>query len=195
MVIENSTFTLQIVIFLNLTLKGIKFIFLEGTEPMDSKTVHNLLIKEMKELYASEHHLSKLLPQMAQAADHTELKSAFEKCLAKTKGHTIRLEITFEMLGLNPSRKACKAMRDVVLQGTKVVEKYREDRVKDAALISAAQGIGHYKITDYGTAYTFANILGNHDIADLFQHMLTEEKQVHEHLAEIAQKINSPIAV
>jgi ferritin-like metal-binding protein YciE len=160
---------------------------------MDIKTVHNLLIKEMKELYDFEHHLSKLLPQMAQAANHTELKSAFEEYLAKTKGHAVRLEIAFEMLGLNPSRKACKAMRDIALQGTKMVEKYREDRVKDGALISAAQGIGHDKITAYGTAYTFADILGNHDIADLFQYMLTEENQVHEYLTEIAQKINSQI--
>jgi ferritin-like metal-binding protein YciE len=178
-------------------LKRIKFTFptQKEIEPMDIKTIYSLLLQEMKTLYDVEHQLNKVLPQMAQAAGSTALNNTFEKYLAKTKGHAIRLEIAFEMLGLNPSRRTCKAMTDLVLQSTEVVGKYRDDNLKDAALISVAQQIEHYKITGYRTAYTFATILSNRDMADLFQYMLNEEKQIHKDLIEIAQKIDSQTPV
>ena len=47
--------------------------------------------------------------------------------------------------------------------------------VKDAALIAAAQGVAHYKVSAYGTARAFAQYLGHEEAARLLQETLIEE--------------------
>ena len=42
-----------------------------------------------------------------------------------------------------------------------------DDDTKDAAIIAAAQRVEHYEIAGYGTARTYANLLGESEAAEL----------------------------
>ncbi len=44
-------------------------------------------------------------------------------------------------------------------------------------LIAAAQPVEHYEIAGYGTARTYANLLGDNQAAELLEETLEEEKE------------------
>ena len=50
-----------------------------------------------------------------------------------------------------------------------------EPAAKDAALIAAGQKVEHYEIAGYGTARTFAQVLGLKEVATLLEASLKEE--------------------
>ena len=60
----------------------------------------------------------------------------------------------------------------------------------DAALIGAAQKVEHYEIAGYGTARTYAELLGKKQWARLLQETLDEEKETDQKLNQLAGKIN-----
>jgi ferritin-like metal-binding protein YciE len=157
---------------------------------MSMKTLQDLFIDEVRDVYDAEHQLTKALPKMAKAAANEELKAAFEEHLQQTEGHITRLESVFELVDRKPTRKTCKAMKGLVEEGSEVIEEDGDEAVKDAALIGAAQRVEHYEIAAYGTLRTFAETLGIQKAVDLLQQTLDEEKQTDENLTALASTIN-----
>ncbi len=153
-------------------------------------SLNELLIDELKDLYNAETQLTKALPKMAKAASHKELKAAFQEHLEETKAQIERLERVMELLDATPKGKKCKAMEGLIEEGEEKIELNAEPAVKDAALIGAAQKVEHYEIAGYGTARTFAEILGQSEVAELLQATLDEESATDEKLTELAETIN-----
>jgi ferritin-like metal-binding protein YciE len=60
----------------------------------------------------------------------------------------------------------------------------------DAALISAAQRVEHYEMAAYGTVRSYAQLLGQTEVAKLLEETLEEEKAADQKLTSIAQKVN-----
>src|SRR5215212_8515675 len=150
-------------------------------------SLQELLVEELKDLYDAEHQLTKALPKMAQAATNPQLQSAFNQHLTETEGHVTRLEQVFQALGEQPSRKTCKAMKGLVEEGSEVIEEKMDPEVKDAALIASAQRVEHYEIAGYGAARTFAQTLGQNDVAQMLQQILNEEGNADKKLTQIAE--------
>lgn len=153
---------------------------------MKLTTLQDLLVEELKDLYSAENQLVKALPRMAKAANSPELKEAFENHLLETETQVARLEQIFERLGIKPGRKKCKAMEGLVAEGKETISEDAEPMVHDAALIGAAQRVEHYEIAAYGTARTFATLVGDDETAELLQLSLDEEGQADKKLTEIA---------
>ncbi|HSI84666.1 MAG: ferritin-like domain-containing protein [Candidatus Methylacidiphilales bacterium] len=153
-------------------------------------TLEQLLVHELKDLYSAETQLVKALPKMAKAATSPKLKAGFEKHLAETEVHVTRLEEIMEKLGASPRGKSCAAMKGLVEEGSETIAEDAEAAVKDAALIAAAQRVEHYEIAGYGTARTFAQLLGHKDVAKTLQTTLDEEGATDHALTKLAQTIN-----
>jgi ferritin-like metal-binding protein YciE len=145
-----------------------------------------LLLHELQDLYSAEKQLVTALPKMAKGASSAELKQAFETHLEQTKGHVDRLETIFEKLELSAGRHKCKAMEGLIEEGSELLKEDAEEAIRDAALIGAAQRVEHYEIAGYGTARTFAEMLGYTDAAELLQQTLDEEKETDQSLTELA---------
>ncbi len=153
---------------------------------MKLKTLQDLYVSELKDLYSAENQLLKAIPKMAKAATAPELKKAFEGHLEQTRGQVKRLEAIFEELDVSPKGKKCKAMEGLVEEGSEMVEEDAEPAVKDAGLIAAAQRVEHYEMAGYGTARTFATLLGHAKAAKLLQQTLDEETETDQKLTELA---------
>jgi ferritin-like metal-binding protein YciE len=153
---------------------------------MKMKTLEDLLVHELKDLYAAEKQLTKALPKMAKAATHEELRKAFQEHLKETENHVKRLEEIFTQLQLSSRGAKCKAMEGLVEEGKEILAEDMEDDVRDAALICAAQRVEHYEMAGYGCARTFARDLGHHEVAEMLQQTLEEEAAADEKLTEIA---------
>ncbi len=154
------------------------------------ENLRELLVHELKDLYSAETQLLKALPKMAKAATDEDLVAAFEEHLEQTQGQVERLDRIFELLEEKPRGKTCEAMKGLITEGQEVISEDATDEVKDAALIAAAQKVEHYEIAGYGTVRTFANLLGEREIADLLQETLDEEGETDKKLTEIAEALN-----
>ena len=60
----------------------------------------------------------------------------------------------------------------------------------DAGLIAAAQRVEHYEIAAYGSARTYAELLGEREAVRLLSETLEEEKAADSKLSQVAKKIN-----
>lgn len=157
---------------------------------MAVESLSELFVEQLRDLYDAEHQLIKALPKMAQGASSDELRQGFEEHLEQTKGHAQRIEQIFEQLGEKAKGKKCKAMEGLVKEGSETLEEDMNEDVKDAALIAAAQRVEHYEIAGYGTARTFANLLGEREAASLLEQTLQEEKETDAKLTQLAEGIN-----
>ncbi|MGH9530318.1 MAG: ferritin-like domain-containing protein [Terriglobales bacterium] len=156
---------------------------------MADKSLKDLYLDELRDLYNAENQLVKALPKMAKAATSEELSSGFEEHLEQTKGHVQRLEQIFESLGESPKGKKCAGMEGLVKEGSELPDDF-EGAVLDAGLISAAQRVEHYEIATYGTVIAFAELLGESEQQSLLSETLQEEKETDQKLTELSKEIN-----
>ena len=155
------------------------------------RTLHALLVDEIKDLYFAENQLVKALPKMAKTAANLDLKAGFTGHLAQTRGHVTRLTQALKILGLPAKGKTCHAMLGLIAEGGEAIELKAPPAVRDAALIGAAQRVEHYEMAAYGTARAFAELLGENQIASLLQENLDEEGATNKKLIEIASTVNA----
>ena len=150
--------------------------------------LRELLNEQIQDLYSGENQIIEALPTMIEAARDDELKSALKEHLEETKTQKKRLEKIAEELGTDPDGEKCKGMEGIIEEGEELVEKEaEEDDVRDAAIIAAAQRVEHYEMAGYGTARTYARMLGHTDIASMLQETLDEEQNADEKLTRIAE--------
>jgi ferritin-like metal-binding protein YciE len=162
---------------------------------MAMKTLQDLFVHELKDLYSAEKQLTEALPKMAKAAHAPELKNAFTMHLEETQKQLERVHGLLQELGENPGRKKCTAMEGLIEEGAHVIKEKAAPAVKDAALIAAAQRVEHYEISGYGTARAFAETLGHKQAAKILDQILDEESATNEKLNTLATGQINPAAL
>ncbi len=130
-----------------------------GLFTRDIKTMDDLFVHQLQDIYYAEKQLVKALPKMAEKADDNQLKQGFLSHLEQTKGHVTRLEQVFQMHGVTPKAVTCPAIDGIIEEADEVAGEVADKQVLDAALINAAQAVEHYEITRYGTLVTWAKRL------------------------------------
>ena len=75
------------------------------------RTLIELFIHELRDLYDAEHQVVDALPKMAEAAESDDLRAAFEEHLGQSRTHIERLERAFKHLDRKPTRKTCAHLR------------------------------------------------------------------------------------
>jgi ferritin-like metal-binding protein YciE len=151
------------------------------------KTLKDLFLDELADMYDSEHRLTKALPKLAKAALSPDLKAAFEDHLAETEGHIDRIDRVFAAFDERPKTKKCEAIVGLLKEGDELASENKGEVTLDAALISAAQKVEHYEIASYGCLVEWAELLGNTEAADLLEQTLGEEKGADEALTQLAR--------
>jgi len=145
-------------------------------------------VDELRDLLDAEKQLLKALPKMAKAAEHKDLKAAFEEHLEETEGQVGRLEQVFELFEKEPRGKKCKAMEGLVAESAEIIE----EEEGDAALICGAQKAEHYEIASYGSLIAWARLLGEEEAVELLEENLEQEKGADEKLTDLAESVINP---
>lgn len=158
---------------------------------MKPNSLRELYIEQLKDLYDAEHQIIKALPKMIEAAQAEELRDALNEHLDVTKEQAGRIEQIFKNLGEKPKAEKCKGMQGVIQEGNDLVTKIENEDVRDAAIIASAQRVEHYEIAGYGTARTYAELLGEQDARELLQQTLNEEEEADQVLTNLAGDINT----
>lgn len=153
---------------------------------MAVKTIDDMFLSELQDIYHAEKQLTRALPKMAKAASSPELKQAFESHLEETKGQIDRLEQVFQLLDKRSRGKKCEAMEGLIEEAKEQMEEIEDPAVLDCALVIAAQKVEHYEIAGYGSMHALAKALGQTEIAALLSETLSEEKAADEKLTKLA---------
>jgi ferritin-like metal-binding protein YciE len=160
----------------------------------DEKTLDDLFLDTLKDIYYAEKQIVKTLPKMAKAAQDPALKAGFEKHLGETEGHIERLEQVFELIGKPARGKTCDAILGIIEEGKSIIEDYKGTVSLDAGLIAAGQAVEHYEMARYGTLRTWAQQLGMTEAVKLFEATLNEEKATDAALTKLSATDNRKAA-
>ena len=153
---------------------------------MAIKTIDDLFLHELSDIYSAEKQLTKALPKLARASTNPALRAAFEAHLEETQGQVERIDQIVEILDLRLKRIKCAAMEGLVEESREVIESMDKGPLRDAALIGGAQKVEHYEIASYGTLCALAKQLGHTDAVKLLKATLDEEKATDEKLTLLA---------
>ena len=157
----------------------------------DIKTMDDLFVHTLRDIYYAEKQIVQALPQMIHKASDPQLKQGFRTHLGETKQHVTRLEQVFRLHGQEPRMVDCPTIDGIIDEAEDVAGEVEDKSVLDAALIAAAQAVEHYEITRYGTLIAWAKELGRNDCAALLQQNLDEEKAADKKLTAMAEsKLN-----
>ena len=151
------------------------------------KTMEDLFLDSVADMYYAEKQLVKALPKMAKAATDDDLRSAFESHLAETEGHVRKLEDVFAGFGQNPKSKKCRAILGIIDEAEEIISENRKSPTINAALIFAGQKAEHYEIASYGGLRDWARGLGKPEAARVLDAILGEEKAADSKLTELAE--------
>jgi ferritin-like metal-binding protein YciE len=157
-----------------------------------TKTLDDLFLDTLKDIYFAEKQILKALPKMARAAQSEEGKAGFIQHRDETQGQIERLEQVFELLGKTARGKTCEAIQGIIAEGEEIMEEFKGSPALDAGLISSAQAVEHYEIARYGTLIAWANQLGLKDAVPLLKANLSEEEATDKKLTQLAQAQANP---
>ena len=155
--------------------------------PAKQKTLEDLFLTTLKDVYYAEKQILRALPKMTKATDSDELRQAFEQHCTETDGQIQRLEQVFEQIGKRASGKTCEAIQGIIAEGQEIMEEYAESDALDAGILASAQAIEHYEISRYGTLKSWAQQLGMTEAVTLIEETLAEEKKTDQLLTQIAE--------
>ncbi|MBB4226821.1 YciE/YciF ferroxidase family protein [Rhizobium mongolense] len=154
---------------------------------MAAKTLNDLFVDTLKDIYFAEKQILKALPKMARAAQSEEGKAGFLKHRDETESQIERLVQVFEIIGKPARGKTCEAIQGIIAESEEIIEEFKGSAALDAGLISAAQAVEHYEIARYGTLIAWAKQLGLKDAIPLLQASLAEEEATDKKLTQLAQ--------
>ena len=158
-----------------------------GLFTKDIKTMNDLFVHQLQDIYYAEKQLVKALPKMAEKATDKQLKQGFLTHLDETRTHVQRLEQVFQMHGAEVKAVNCPAIDGIIKEANEVIGDVEDKDVLDAAIIAAAQAVEHYEIARYGSLIAWAKQLGRDDCASVLAETLEEEKAADDKLTEVAE--------
>ena len=158
-----------------------------GLFSKDIKTMDDLFVHTLQDIYYAEQQIAKSLPDMMEKASNPALKTAFKSHLEETKVQIKRIEEVFRMHGVEAKGVNCPAIDGIIEESQEIAGEVEDKKVLDAALLASAQAVEHYEITRYGTLIAWAKELGRADCAAVLQKNLDEEKATDKKLTSLAE--------
>jgi len=159
---------------------------------MAEKTLDDLFLDTLKDIYYAEKQILKALPKMARASQSEEGKAAFLKHKEQTEGQIERLQQVFELLGKPARGKTCEAIQGIIAEAEEIIDEFKGSVALDAGLISSAQAVEHYEIARYGTLKSWAGQLGLKDAIPLLDANLQEELETDQLLTQLGEASANP---
>src|SRR5579863_2635754 len=158
-----------------------------GLFTRDIKSMDDLFVHTLRDIYYAEKQIVKALPDMVEKATDPQLKQGFQTHLRETENHVKRLEQAFDLIGKEAQGVDCPAIDGIIKEANEVAGEVDKKQVMDAALIAAAQAVEHYEMTRYGTLIAWAKQLGRNDAVTLLNQTLEEEKATDKKLTSVAE--------
>jgi ferritin-like metal-binding protein YciE len=157
-----------------------------GLFTKDIKTMDDLLLHGLQDIYYAEQQITKALPKMIEQATNRDLAAGLKTHLEETNKQIERLDQVFKKLDKKPSGADCPAIDGLIKEADATAGEIDDKSVLDAGIVANAQAVEHYEIARYGTLIAWAEELGHSDIVRFLTTNLNEEKAANSKLNNIA---------
>jgi ferritin-like metal-binding protein YciE len=157
-----------------------------GLFSKDIKTMEEMFVHGLQDIYYAEHQITKALPKMIDQATNRDLSAGLRAHLEETNAQIGRLEKVFQKLGKQPQATDCPAIDGIIKEADETAGEIDNKAVLDAAIVANAQAVEHYEMARYGTLIAWAESLGHEDVVRLLTTNLNEEKAANTKLNTIA---------
>lgn len=157
-----------------------------GLFTKDIKTMDDLLLHGLQDIYYAEQQITTALPKMIEKATNRDLVIGLKNHLEETNKQIERLDKAFAKLGKAPSGTQCPAIDGLINEANETAGEIEDKTVLDAAIVANAQAVEHYEICRYGTLIAWAEELGHDDIVRFLTTNLNEEKAANSKLNSVA---------
>lgn len=158
------------------------------------KTLKDLYIHELQDMYSAETQLLDALPKVIDKTTDSKLKKAFESHLKETEGHQEKVGKLIKSHGEEPGKETCDAMKGLIKETDSTMKENMSDDVMDAALIACGQRVEHYEMAGYGTCRAYAQALDLTDDVKTISEIFSQEESADEKLTEIGVNVVNPKA-
>jgi ferritin-like metal-binding protein YciE len=157
-----------------------------GLFSKDIKTMEDMFLHGLQDIYYAEHQITKALPKMIEKATNRDLAAGLKAHLEETNSQIERLRNVFQKLGKEPKATDCPAIDGLIKEADEVAGEIDDKAVLDAAIVASAQAVEHYEIARYGTLIAWAEELGHDDVVRFLTTNLNEEKAANTKLNTVA---------
>ncbi|MFB9991361.1 ferritin-like domain-containing protein [Deinococcus oregonensis] len=157
---------------------------------MKMQDLTDLYIVKLQEIYSAEQQGLEAMQQTVQAVTTPELQQGLSLHIDQTQQQIQRLEQLFDKLGAQPGGEVNLGMQGLVQEAQRLMGQDASPEALEAGLLACQQAMEHYEIAGYGTARTYAQLLGDDEAVQLLDQTLGEEKRADDQLTQIAQQIN-----
>ena len=157
-----------------------------GLFTKDIKTMEDMFVHGLQDIYYAEQEITKALPKMIEKATNRDLAAGLKAHLEETNSQIERLQKVFQKLGKEPKAADCPAIDGLIKEADTLVGEIDDKAVLDAAIVASAQAVEHYEIARYGTLKTWAGQMGLKDAVSLLDATLKEEVATDEKLSKVA---------
>jgi len=98
----------------------------------DIKTMEDLLLQGLQDIYYAEQQILKSLPKMIDKATNRDLVNGLKGHLEETNKQVERLQKAFEKLGTEPSGTQCPAIDGIIKEADETAGEIEDKAVLDA---------------------------------------------------------------
>jgi ferritin-like metal-binding protein YciE len=152
----------------------------------DIKTMDDLLLHGLQDIYYAENQIIKALPKMIELATNRDLATGLKSHLEETRGQVERLEKVFAKLEKEAKGTTCAAIDGIIKEADETAGEIEDKSVLNAAIVANAQAVEHYEMCRYGTLIAWAEELGHDEIVRFLNTNLNEEKAANSKLNTVA---------
>jgi ferritin-like metal-binding protein YciE len=160
-----------------------------GIFTKDIKTMEDMFLHQLEDIYYAEQQLTKAIPKMADMATNSDLKAGLKAHAIETNNQIERLDKVFAKLGHKPKGTDCPAIDGLIKEANQTAGEIDDKAVLDAAIVANSQAVEHYEMSRYGTLRAWAGELGMPDAVALLEATLKEEKATDAALTTLAKSV------
>src|ERR1700761_9199792 len=91
-----------------------------GIFSKDIRTMDDLFLHQLQDIYYAEHQITKALPKMIDKATNRDLAAGFRTHLDETNKQIERLDKVFQKLGKQPSGTKCPAIDGIISEADEI---------------------------------------------------------------------------
>ncbi|MBY0382452.1 MAG: ferritin-like domain-containing protein [Xanthobacteraceae bacterium] len=159
-----------------------------GIFTKDIKSMDDLLLHQLQDIYYAEQQIAKSLPKMIEKVTNRDLATGLKNHLEETHKQIGRLEQVFKKLGKEAKGTDCPAIDGIIKEADETAGEIADKAVLDAAIIANCQAVEHYEIARYGTLIAWAESAGHEEIVRLLTTNLNEEHAANTKLNTVAMR-------
>ena len=113
-------------------------------------TLRGLYHSQIRMLLSTEQQIVEALPTMIEKATDTQVKQALQSHLQETNVQVTRLQNILREETKDVEAETCKVLRALVTEAEDMIKDSKDEAVRDAAIIAAAQRVEHHEIAADG---------------------------------------------